>query len=154
MPAAGAGSAVVKVLATYLLPYNRDMLENRIPYPISLPIVPGSDCIGRVAAVGSDTVELKPGQLVFAKTHTIARDCPDASITVGLIGDGPAKSLTSTSTSAPRQQPTAHTSACASRLFRPAGKLMASTRSRKPRMWRSGTPGWGARLCSCRRGWS
>lgn len=73
IPTASPGSIVVKVLATYILPYHKSVLDGSLPYPLALPIVPGSSCIARVHSVGPDSTTLEPGTLVFCDQMVRAR---------------------------------------------------------------------------------
>lgn len=84
IPTAVQGSVVVKVLATYVLPYLKAVLEGKIPYAISLPIVPCASAIARVHSVGKDATVLKPGQLVLCDMTIRARDEPSNVVLQGL----------------------------------------------------------------------
>jgi NADPH:quinone reductase-like Zn-dependent oxidoreductase len=74
IPTLTPGSAIIRVLATYILPYQRQVFNAARPVALTLPLVPGNACIGRVEAVGSDAVSLSPGKLVFADIAISARD--------------------------------------------------------------------------------
>lgn len=86
IPTAVQGSVVVKVLATYVLPYLKSVLEGKIPYTISLPIVPSASCIARVHEAGPDATILSPGQLVLCDMTIRARDQPANIVLQGLHG--------------------------------------------------------------------
>lgn len=86
IPSATPGSAVVRVLGTYILPYLHSVLNGSLPYHIELPMIPGANCIGRIHDVGPDATILKPGQLVLCDITVKARDDPDVSILMGLHG--------------------------------------------------------------------
>lgn len=86
IPAPTPGSAIIRVLATHILPYQRQVFNAARPVTLILPLVPGNACIGRIEAVGSDAVSLSPGKLVFADIAISARDSPTESILMGLHG--------------------------------------------------------------------
>lgn len=86
IPTAASGSVVVKVLGTYILPYISSVLNGKLPYHITLPLIPGASCIGRIHSLGPDAVSLQPGQLVYCDITIRARDDPDAAILMGLHG--------------------------------------------------------------------
>ena len=46
-----------------MLSYVGDIYTGKRPYPFPTPIIPGGSCVARVAAVGQDSTNLKPGQL-------------------------------------------------------------------------------------------
>ncbi|KAE8445412.1 hypothetical protein EG329_013425 [Mollisiaceae sp. DMI_Dod_QoI] len=86
IPAATPGSVVVRVLGTAILPYLKDILNGTLPYAITFPMIPGSNCVARVHSVGTDSVSLTPGQLVLCDITVRARDDPDKAILMGLHG--------------------------------------------------------------------
>jgi NADPH:quinone reductase-like Zn-dependent oxidoreductase len=86
IPTAVQGSVVVKVLATYILPYLKAVIEGKIPYTISLPIVPCASAIARVHSVGKDATVLQSGQLVLCDMTIRARDEPTNVVLQGLHG--------------------------------------------------------------------
>lgn len=88
LPAASTGDAIVRILAADIVPYMGDVLSNKRPYPLSLPMTPGNTAIARVHEVGPDSVSLKPGQLVFCDITIRARDDPSVSILYGVHGGG------------------------------------------------------------------
>ncbi|KAL3456382.1 isopropanol dehydrogenase [Aspergillus heterothallicus] len=88
LPLATPGSAVVRVLATDIVPYMNEILTNKRPYPLSLPMTPGNTAIGRVHSAGPDAVALTPGQLVFCDITIRARDDPSVTILFGIHGGG------------------------------------------------------------------
>ena len=47
IPMPGPGSAVVKILATPIISYMAEVLSGALPYPMSVPLTPGSAAIGR-----------------------------------------------------------------------------------------------------------
>lgn len=85
-PKAVQGSVVVKVLATYVLPYLKSVFEGKLPYNITFPIVPCASCIARVHEVGPDATALSPGQLVLCDMTIRARDQPANVVLQGLHG--------------------------------------------------------------------
>jgi NADPH:quinone reductase-like Zn-dependent oxidoreductase len=84
IPQPAQGSAVVRVLATPVLPYMKQVLDGTRGYPLALPIVPSSSCIARVHAVAADAVRLRPGQLVLCDLTIRARDQPATTVLQGL----------------------------------------------------------------------
>lgn len=85
-PAAELGSAIVRVLATGLQSYTREIFNGTRPYVLSLPLVPGPSCIGRIVSTGPDATALEPGQLVFCDPTITARDDADCNFLLGLHG--------------------------------------------------------------------
>jgi D-arabinose 1-dehydrogenase-like Zn-dependent alcohol dehydrogenase len=77
---------VVKVLGTAILPYLKDILNGTLPYAITSPMIPGSNCIARVHSLGPDSISLKEGQLVLCDITVRARDDPNKAILMGLHG--------------------------------------------------------------------
>jgi len=47
IPIPGPGSAVVRILATPILAYMSEVLSGKRPFPMSLPLTPGTSAIGR-----------------------------------------------------------------------------------------------------------
>lgn len=87
-PTASTGDAVVRILAADIVPYMGEVISNKRPYPLSVPMTPGNTAIGRVHEVGPDSVALTPGQLVFCDITIRARDDPSVSILYGVHGGG------------------------------------------------------------------
>ncbi|KAJ5934448.1 hypothetical protein N7466_003995 [Penicillium verhagenii] len=87
-PIASAGDAIVRILAVDIVPYMGEVISNKRPYPLSLPLTPGNTAIGRIHEVGPDSVALTPGQLVFCEITIRARDNPAVSILYGIHGGG------------------------------------------------------------------
>ncbi|KAL2859468.1 isopropanol dehydrogenase [Aspergillus pseudodeflectus] len=87
-PTVSTGDAIVRILAADIVPYMNDVLTNKLPYPLSLPMTPGNTAIGRIHEVGPDAVSLTPGQLVFCDITIRARDNPSVSILYGIHGGG------------------------------------------------------------------
>ena len=85
-PAAELGSAIVRVLAAKLQSYTREIFNGTRPYVLSLPLVPGPSCIGRIVSTGPDATALKPGQLVFCDPTITARDDADCNFQLGMHG--------------------------------------------------------------------
>jgi NADPH:quinone reductase-like Zn-dependent oxidoreductase len=88
LPTATSGSAVVRVLAANIVPYQSEILTGIRPYPLSLPMTPGNTAIGRVHEVGPDSVSLTQDQLVYVDITLHARDNPSVSILHGIHGGG------------------------------------------------------------------
>ena len=87
-PKAGTGEVVVRILASSLLPYFQEVFNGSLQYPLSMPLIPGSNAIGRVEQVGPDAVSLQPGQLVYCNATVHGRDNPFVTILQGLHGGG------------------------------------------------------------------
>jgi hypothetical protein len=64
-PEAVPGTAVVKIAASGVLSYSKQIYDGQYPYPFPTPLVGGISAVGHIAALGSDAVTLKVGQLVF-----------------------------------------------------------------------------------------
>ena len=77
IPTAGPGSGVIRVLATSIISYTRDIYDGTRKYQYVTPLTVGSNAIGRVHAVGPDATSLKEGQLVLFDITVRSRD--DAS---------------------------------------------------------------------------
>lgn len=88
IPTALPGTAIVKVLGTYVLSYLSDVFDGTLPYTITLPMIPGANCVGRIHSVGKDATSLTEGQLVLCDITVRARDAPELSILMGLHGGG------------------------------------------------------------------
>ncbi|KZM22408.1 uncharacterized protein EKO05_0000103 [Ascochyta rabiei] len=87
VPHATAGSAVIKVLNTVIVPYTEEIHSGRLPiFNLSLPLVPHPSHIGRVHAVGPDAVSLRPGDLVYFSPFITARDDEDLFVIQGHHG--------------------------------------------------------------------
>ncbi|PGH14749.1 hypothetical protein AJ80_05793 [Polytolypa hystricis UAMH7299] len=86
-PQAVQGSAVVKVLASSLGAHLRQLLSGQV-FTFPTPFVPGTRCIGRIAALGTDATTLKLNQLVLIEPFVRGRDNPDVHILFGGF-DGP-----------------------------------------------------------------
>ncbi|KAI0174987.1 chaperonin 10-like protein [Pestalotiopsis sp. NC0098] len=84
MPDAVPGSVVVRVLASPVLSYQRDIYDGTRAYPFSTPIVGGCSAVGRVISVGPDATLLKPGKLVWVDCVVRGRDDPDAIFLWGI----------------------------------------------------------------------
>lgn len=84
VPKPGPGSAVIHVLAAGVLTYADKVYSGKKPYLYPEPFVPGSSAIGRIAAVGPDTTNLKPGQLIYFDCYIHGRDDATTLILHGL----------------------------------------------------------------------
>jgi D-arabinose 1-dehydrogenase-like Zn-dependent alcohol dehydrogenase len=87
-PTVIAGSVIVRILASTVVSYMRDVLTGKRPYPLTYPFTPGGSAIGRIEDVGPDAVSLKPGQLVLVNVAISGRDDPSVTILLGLHGGG------------------------------------------------------------------
>ncbi|KAF8860561.1 isopropanol dehydrogenase [Acephala macrosclerotiorum] len=86
IPTATPGSVIVKILGCAILPYLKDILNGTLPYAITFPMIPGSNCVARVHSVGPDSVSLTEGQLVLCDITVRARDDPNKAILIGIHG--------------------------------------------------------------------
>ena len=84
-PTPTPGSAIVQILAAGVLPYAADVYVTDIRgYPMPTPLVIGSSAVGRITALGPDSVALQPGQLVLVDSYLRARDDHETSFLAGL----------------------------------------------------------------------
>ncbi|KAK3845105.1 MAG: alcohol dehydrogenase zinc-binding domain protein [Linnemannia gamsii] len=89
-PVALNGDAVIKILATRVVSYAKEVLNGTRPYPNLLPMVPGPGGVGIIQSVAPGATHLKPGQMVFIDPTVRSRDhpiTPDAMLQ-GLIAFG------------------------------------------------------------------
>ena len=85
-PQPDPGSAVVQILAVGVLPYANDVyVTDARGYPMPTPLTIGSSGVGRVSAVGPDSVKLSEGQLVLVDCYIRARDDRETSFLAGLV---------------------------------------------------------------------
>jgi alcohol dehydrogenase len=91
------GSAVVRVLATFVAPYFQEMVESTQPYGTPpLPFTPGMDTIGVVEQVAADVKGIEPGQKVFCDHFYTANNLISKaeSCYIGVFGKGEASKAT------------------------------------------------------------
>lgn len=72
------GQALVKILAVRVGGIIKNVVDGKSPFPFLPDCVPGAGCIGRIEAVGADSVSFKPGQLVYVDPTIRARDDANA----------------------------------------------------------------------------
>ncbi|RSL54660.1 hypothetical protein CEP53_007366 [Fusarium sp. AF-6] len=91
VPDATAGTAVISVLATPIVPYTNLVHSGKIPQlNLILPLVPNPNAIGRVHTVGPDAIRVKPGALVYVDATIHGRDNANVTIMAGHHGgEGP-----------------------------------------------------------------
>ncbi|KAI1762173.1 GroES-like protein [Hypoxylon sp. FL1150] len=77
-PQPGLGNAIVRIESAGVLSYHREIYNGARGYNFPKPIVGGLSAIGRIAALGPDSVALKLGQLVYVDCVIHARDDPDS----------------------------------------------------------------------------
>jgi len=71
VPTPGDGEVLIRVSAASLNFRDKAIIDGTYPNPlISLPLVPASDMVGEVIAVGSKVTKLRPGDRVSANYHT------------------------------------------------------------------------------------
>ena len=87
-PRPSPGSAIIQVIVTNVLSYMGDIYNGKRKYPYPTPIVPGISAVGRVAAVGPDSVSLEEKQLVLIDAMIRGRDDPSAIFLFGLHEGG------------------------------------------------------------------
>ncbi|KAG0201048.1 hypothetical protein BGX28_006068 [Mortierella sp. GBA30] len=75
-PVAGKGDVVVKILATRVASYAKEIFEGSRTFPMQLPMVPGPGGIGIIKSIGPGTAHLKVGQMVYVDPTIRARDHP------------------------------------------------------------------------------
>ncbi|KAI0390900.1 GroES-like protein [Xylariaceae sp. FL0594] len=85
-PKALLGTVVVRVLASPVLSYQRDICDGTRAYPFSPPIVSGCGAVCRVIAAGADaTTDVRhPGKLVWLDCVVRGRDDGDAVFLWGI----------------------------------------------------------------------
>lgn len=91
IPDAGPGSAVIRVLSTWVPPYTAAIHDGSLKvFNLHLPLVPNPSNVGRVHSVGPDSVRLKVGDLVYYNPWIKGRDDPSINIIQGHHGgEGP-----------------------------------------------------------------
>lgn len=75
---------MVRVEAANVISYSKFIYNGARNYPFPLPLVIGTSALGRVAALGPDSVLLKPGELVFIDCFIRGRDDPEAAFLFGI----------------------------------------------------------------------
>ncbi|WP_223119819.1 zinc-binding dehydrogenase [Salinicola corii] len=92
VPEPHAGSALIEIDAVILPSYLQDYVEGKLPTYIApdRPFTPGSNAVGRVAAVGRDVWHLKPGQRVLLSSHFTAGEnvADPAQVLLGITSFG------------------------------------------------------------------
>ena len=84
-PTPTSGQVLVRVLSVLIPPSSKALIAGKFPLPMSVPMTPGTGCIGRVEAIGSDATTVTPGQLVYVDPTVRARDDPSEVIIQGFI---------------------------------------------------------------------
>lgn len=84
-PSPNSGTVIVKPLFAIIVQYANEIFTNGNPrgFKYPLPLVPGGNCIARVAAVPPDATALRPGQLVYVELAVRARDAPGVKVLRG-----------------------------------------------------------------------
>ncbi|KAF8314079.1 hypothetical protein DL93DRAFT_2201532 [Clavulina sp. PMI_390] len=80
-----SGQALIRVLAYWVAPPHKYMFSGAIPFIKPHNHTPGGGCIGRVEAVGPDSLTLTLGQLVYVDPSINGRDAPEEKIVHGTI---------------------------------------------------------------------
>ncbi|CDO73652.1 hypothetical protein BN946_scf185014.g122 [Trametes cinnabarina] len=88
-PAPSPGSAIIRVTATSILTYAREIFTGVRIYPYPRPYVPGSAAVGHIVALSRDATTLKVGDLVLTETFVRARDDPNVRALQGIHQGGP-----------------------------------------------------------------
>ncbi|KAF2729812.1 NAD(P)-binding protein [Polyplosphaeria fusca] len=78
------GAAVVNILKVPIISYAKQVYNGSRKYPYITPLIPGSNAIGRIAALGPDSTSLKVGQLVHVDCTVRSRDDPSDIILMGV----------------------------------------------------------------------
>lgn len=90
-----AGSAVVRVLATFVSPSTKSILADPGGYPLPpVPFTPGMSVVGEIEAVGDGVQGLKPGTRVYCDPYIASPNVsapPDGAF-IGYFGFTPAAS--------------------------------------------------------------
>ena len=84
-PQPTSSSAIVKIIVADVISYMAHISNGERKYPYPTLLVPGTTAIGRIAAIGSDAVLLKPEQLVFVDCVIRGRNDPSAIILPGIV---------------------------------------------------------------------
>ncbi|KAH8696735.1 alcohol dehydrogenase [Talaromyces proteolyticus] len=84
IPTATPGSAVVRIIASGIISYMKDVYDGTRQYPYPTPMIPGTSAIGRIAALGADATTLNIGDLVFVDCVIRGRDDPGSIFILGL----------------------------------------------------------------------
>ncbi|KAG0282088.1 hypothetical protein BGZ96_000842 [Linnemannia gamsii] len=94
-PIANNGDAVVKVIASRVVAYAKDVLDGTRFYPNELPMVPGPGGVGIVQSVAPGAIHIKPGQMVFIDPTVRSRDHPirPEAMLQGLVAIGRGQEL-------------------------------------------------------------
>jgi threonine dehydrogenase-like Zn-dependent dehydrogenase len=87
-PGVRPGDAIVKIIASCVISYAKQVYDGTRKYPYPTPIVPGTGAIGRVAALGPDSTALSIGQLVLVDGVIHSRDDPNDIFLHGLHEGG------------------------------------------------------------------
>lgn len=82
LPAPDPGTVIVRVLAAPVWDYIPEVISGARDYPLKMPLIFGTCCVGRIEQAGPDTI-LKPGQLVFCDYIVRLRESPDQRIVLG-----------------------------------------------------------------------
>ncbi|KAF9913199.1 hypothetical protein EC991_003659 [Linnemannia zychae] len=95
VPIASNGDAVVKILASRVVSYAKDVLNGTRPFPNLLPMVPGTGGVGIVQSVAPGAIHIKPGQMVFINSAVRSRDHPvtPEGMVQGLLAFGKSREL-------------------------------------------------------------
>jgi alcohol dehydrogenase len=92
-PVLQPGSAIVRVISTFVAPYVQEMLDATQPYGFPpLPFTPGMDTIGVIECVADDVRGLEVGERVFCDHYYTATNLTSRaeSCYIGVFGKGEA----------------------------------------------------------------
>jgi alcohol dehydrogenase len=73
-PSIGTGEVIVDVFASRVLNYSNEVFSGKRQYLLSLPVIPGPGCIGRVRETGPDSTRLQVGDWVYCNPTICSRD--------------------------------------------------------------------------------
>ncbi|KAL4964409.1 putative isopropanol dehydrogenase [Aspergillus stella-maris] len=82
------GTALVRALASPILPYHGSIYSGQREPPITTPLASGFSFIGRIADIASDAMKLKVGELVYVDCVVRARDDPTISFLASIYDGG------------------------------------------------------------------
>lgn len=75
-PRAESGTAVVRILASNIVSYMKDIYNGKRQYPYPTPLTTGTSAIGRIHELGPDSTSLQKDQLVLVSSVIRSRDDP------------------------------------------------------------------------------
>jgi len=94
-PAPAPDGVLIRIEATMVLSYTGKVLAGTVPYALPpMPFVPGTNAVGRVAAIGDAVSHVRVGDRVFLSPHlrgdVPGREAPQILIGLTAMGTSPA----------------------------------------------------------------